>query len=83
MAETKVYAIALDGGSEYEVTVAPGETEGEFNVTLDGRTYASVVRDVTPEPEPSEFGFALYHILIDVEKDNEKDICSKVFWLSE
>lgn len=52
MAETKVYAIALDGGSEYEVTVAPGETEGEFNVTLDGRTYASVVRDVTPEPEP-------------------------------
>jgi len=51
MAETKVYAIALDGGSEYEVTVAP-DGEGKFNVTLDGRTYASTVRDVTPEPEP-------------------------------
>ena len=54
MAETKVYAIALDGGSEYEVTVAPGEEEGKFNVTLDGRTYESVVRDVTPEPVPPE-----------------------------
>ena len=56
MAETKVYAIALDGGSEYEVTVAPGEEEGKFNVTLDGRTYESVVRDVTPEPVPPEPG---------------------------
>ena len=50
MAETKVYAIALDGGTEYEVTVAPTEVEGQFDVTLDGKTYSSTVRDVTPEP---------------------------------
>ena len=56
MAETKVYAIALDGGAEYEVTVAPGEEEGKYDVTLDGRTYSSVVRDVTPEPVPPEPG---------------------------